>query len=182
MRELSYAQPQIWLAVVFVIITIAIVAAFVTIGLSARRDIDFKRVKAVGYGARTWWLISLGALLSVGLISSLFYLPYSAADDGGTAQAVTVSSGQYYWTVNPPSVPPGDVKVSVTSVDVNHGLGIYSPSGEMIGSVQAMPGYTNTVRVTLDEPGEYQLSCLEYCGVGHHLMQGTITVTGGKAS
>lgn len=40
-----------------------------------------------------------------------------------------------------------------------------------------MPGYHNTLDVTLDEPGRYRILCFEYCGLSHHVMQATFTVT-----
>lgn len=178
MRELTYAQPQIWLLVLFVVLVVVMVAAFITVGVSSRRQIPFPNVKHVGYGIRTWWLIALSAILVVGLVLAFTRLPYGAGSDGGPASEVDIKGGQFYWTIAPSSVPAGEVALTLTSADVNHGLGIYSPTGEMIGSVQAMPGYSNTLHVDLDEPGEYLLSCLEFCGVGHHRMHGTLTVTG----
>jgi cytochrome c oxidase subunit 2 len=178
-RELNYAQPQAWIAILFAVIVVLLVAAFVAIGRSSRREVDFARVKAVGYGVRTWWFAGLAVLLTCGVALSIFNLPYSGAREPvGAARAVAVQGGQFYWTVAPDTVPAGRVRMSVTSADVNHGLGVYSPAGELLGSVQAMPGYTNTLDVQLDEPGEYLLSCLEMCGVGHHHMHAVLKVAG----
>ena len=41
------------------------------------------------------------------------------------------------------------MRFDVTSVDVNHGFGVYDPNGRLIGSVQAMPGYTNELELDL---------------------------------
>lgn len=178
MRELTYGQPQIWLATVFVILVVVMVAAFVTVGLSSRRDIRFPAVKRVGYRIRTWWFYALCAILVAVLAVGFTRLPYGPGGGDGAVSEVAVTGGQFYWTIAPGEVPAGEVAITLTSADVNHGLGIYSPSGKMLGSVQAMPGYSNTLHVDLDEPGEYQLLCLEFCGVGHHRMHGTLTVTG----
>lgn len=179
MRELTYAEPQTWILGLFVVIAIVLLTAFVAIGRSSRRDEEFERVKTVGYAIRTWWFAGLATVLAAGVVVSLFFLPYSGArGTTGPAHNVAVKGGQYYWIVAPRSVPAGHVRFLVTSADVNHGLGIYSPQGEMVGSVQAMPGYTNRLNVQLDKPGTYQLSCLEMCGVGHHKMQGVLKVTG----
>ncbi|MCD6728357.1 MAG: hypothetical protein LT070_14100 [Solirubrobacteraceae bacterium] len=178
MRELTYTQPQTWIAILFVIISLILVAVFVTIGRSARRDVPFDEVKRVGYGIRTWWLAAFGTLLTAGVVASFFLLPYSGARGAtGKAQQVKVKGGQYYWALSPKTVSAGRVKFFVTAVDVNHGFGIYSPKGEMLGSVQAMPGYTNKLDVQLDEPGDYLISCLELCGVAHHKMHATFKVT-----
>lgn len=40
----------------------------------------------------------------------------------------------------------------------------------------ALPGQYNTMKTNATEPGEYQLYCAEYCGVGHSQMTGTIEV------
>lgn len=40
----------------------------------------------------------------------------------------------------------------------------------------AFPGQYNTMKTKATEPGEYQLYCAEYCGVGHSQMTGTIEV------
>ncbi len=177
MRELTYSEPQIWIAIAFVIISALLVTAFVAIGRSSRREVPFEQVKAIGYGVRTWWLVGLVTVLTVGVVVSLFMLPYSNAQEPvGAAQEIAVKGGQYYWTVAPNEVAPGRVRFSVTSADVNHGLGIYSPKGHMLGSVQAMPGYENELDIQLDEPGEYLLSCLEMCGAGHHKMHAILKV------
>lgn len=178
MRELTYNQPQIWIAILFAVIALILIGIFVTVARSARSDVPFDEVKTVGYGIRRWWLAGLATLLTAGVVASLFLLPYSGARGAtGKAQLVTVKGGQFYWAVSPKTVSTGHVKFVVTSADVNHGLGIYGPKGEMLGSVQAMPGYTNRLDIQLDEPGEYLLSCLELCGIGHHKMHVAFKVT-----
>ena len=71
------------------------------------------------------------------------------------------------------------MRFDVTAVDVNHGFGLYKPSGHLIGSVQAMPGYHNKLDLTLDEPGgSTEIRCFEFCGLNHATMDGSFTVTG----
>lgn len=179
MRELTYTNPQTWIGILFIVIVVLLVAAFVKIGRSARHEVEFEQVKKVGYKIRTFWLAWLASLLLFALVISIFFLPYSGARGGsGKAQPVAVKGGQFYWIVSPKTVNAGHVRLEVTSADVNHGLGIYSPKGEMIGSVQAMPGYTNKLDLQLTEPGDYLFGCLEFCGVGHHKMHATLTVKG----
>lgn len=182
MRELTYGQPQIWLTIVFIVLVVVMIAAFVTVGVSSRRDIQFPTVKRIGYGIRTWWFYAVLVIVIAILTIGFTRMPYGATGSGGPVSEVAVQGGQFYWTIAPNEVPAGEVALTLTSADVNHGLGIYTPSGKMIGSVQAMPGYSNTLHVDLDEPGEYQLLCLEFCGVGHHRMHGILTVTEGGAA
>ncbi|MEZ5121979.1 MAG: hypothetical protein R2736_10460 [Solirubrobacterales bacterium] len=182
MRELTYTQPQIWILIGLAVIAVLLVTAWAAIARSSRREAPFDQVKKVGYGIRTWWLIGFGTLLTTGVVMSFFFLPYSGArSPHGTPQDVAIKGGQFYWTMSPNTVHAGRVKIALTSADVNHGLGIYGPRGEMIGSVQAMPGYTNRLDIQLDEPGEYLLSCLEFCGIGHHKMHAVLKVTPGQA-
>ncbi len=63
------------------------------------------------------------------------------------------------------------VEFRVTSLDVNHGLGIYGPDGRFLGQTQAMPMYLNRLFMKFTEPGVHTIRCLEYCGLAHHAMQ-----------
>jgi len=98
-------------------------------------------------------------------------------------QVVDVTGHQWFWQVKPDTVQAGStVEFRVTSADVNHGLAIYAPDGHIVTQTQAMPGFTNKLLYTFEEPGTYTLQCLEYCGVGHAPMKTTLQVvasTGG---
>jgi len=39
-----------------------------------------------------------------------------------------------------------------------------------------MPGYVNRLGYTFTETGEYEVLCLEYCGLAHHAMVAKIIV------
>ena len=172
----SYGEPQIAVAIVFAVIVLALALTFALVARQARRDLPLERVRDAAYRLRRVWLTFLVVLLSATVGVSLFLLPYSG---GAAASAhVTVSAGQFYWSLSPKHVKAGTrVRFDVTSVDVNHGFGIYAPDGELLGSVQAMPGYTNHLELTLDKTGSYLVSCLEFCGFRHHLMSTELKVT-----
>ncbi len=68
------------------------------------------------------------------------------------------------------------VEFRVSSLDVNHGFGIYTPGGTLMAQTQAMPGYANRLRVRFDEPGRYPVLCLELCGMEHHSMRAVFDV------
>lgn len=77
----------------------------------------------------------------------------------------------------PVEISRGDlVEFRVTSLDVNHGFSLYDPQGNLLGQVQAMPGYLNRLRYRFDTPGLYVALCLEYCGNSHHTMRGVFNV------
>ena len=77
----------------------------------------------------------------------------------------------------PVKIPVGAlVEFRVTSFDVNHSFAVFTPSGHLMGQVQAMPGYVNHLRLRFTKPGTYWVFCLELCGMGHHRMRGEFEV------
>jgi heme/copper-type cytochrome/quinol oxidase subunit 2 len=70
----------------------------------------------------------------------------------------------------------------LTSQDVAHLLGVYAPDGTLLFTVNAMPGETTNTRVDFPAPGAYSLRCLRHCGIGHHLMTASLTVTAGGST
>ena len=84
---------------------------------------------------------------------------------------------QWRWTLDRDTVRVGElVEFQVTADDVNHGFAIYHGKSRIIAQAQAMPGYVNKLQVRFAEPGEYEVLCLEYCGLAHHGMRATIKV------
>jgi len=174
--SLHYGDPQIAIGVVFAAIALLLAVAFLVIGVQAGSDVSVERVHRVGYWLRKRWL---ALLLVVGVLVvgiSLFDLPYATGSAAGRT-VVKVTGGQFFWSLVPDRVPAGAlVRFDVTSIDVNHGFGLYDPHGHLIGSVQAMPGYHNKLDLTLSETGVYRIRCLELCGLNHSTMQSTFTV------
>jgi cytochrome c oxidase subunit II len=177
LTHLQFGSPQVLIAVVFAVLALLLATAFVVIGRQAGTDVGYERVQAVGYWLRKRWLALLTAIGVVVVGVSLLDLPYARGSDGGRT-VVKVTSGQFFWTFSPNSVPArAPLRFDVTSIDVNHGFGLYDPSGHLIGSVQAMPGYHNKLDLTLEQPGVYAIRCMEYCGLNHAQMESTFTVT-----
>ena len=174
--SLHYGDPQIAIGVVFAVIALLLACAFFVIGVQAGSEVGEERVHDVGYWLRKRWLALLLVIgvLVVGI--SLFDLPYASGGAAGRT-VVKVTGGQFFWSLQPDRVPADTrVRFDVTSVDVNHGFGLYDPHGHLIGSVQAMPGYHNKLNLTLGEAGVYRIRCLEYCGLSHSTMEGSFTV------
>lgn len=176
--SLRYGDPQIALGIVFAVLAGLLAGAFVVIGVQAGSEVSEERVHRVGYWLRRRWLVLLVVVgvLVVGI--SLFDLPFASGGPDGR-MVVKVVGGQFFWSLSPDRVPVGTrVRFDVTSIDVIHGFGLYDPRGHLVGSVQALPGYTNALDLTVSEAGVYRIRCLELCGVGHSSMQNTFTVTG----
>jgi len=175
--SLHYGDPQIAIGAIFAALALLLAVAFFVIGAQAGTEVGFQRVHDVAYWLRKRWLALLLVIgvLVVGI--SFFDLPYASGGAGGRT-IVKVTGGQFFWSLAPGQVPAGTrVRFDVTSIDVNHGFGLYDPHGHLIGSVQAMPGYHNRLDLTLDQVGLYRIRCLELCGLNHSTMQSTFTVT-----
>lgn len=175
--SVHYGDPQIAIGAVFAGLALVFGSAFLVIGIQAGSDVGFQRVHDVAYWLRKRWLALLVVIGVLVIGITLFDLPYASGDAAGRT-VVKVTGGQFFWSLRPSRVPAGTrVRFDATSVDVNHGFGLYDPHGHLIGSVQAMPGYTNKLDLTLSEAGTYEIRCLEYCGVNHSTMESTFTVT-----
>lgn len=79
------------------------------------------------------------------------------------------------WAFQPSVVtlPVGStLDLYVTSQDIIHGFKIQRKNVNLM----AVPGAINYLRVTFNEPGEYQFACHEFCGAAHHTMAGRIII------
>ena len=115
-----------------------------------------------------WGLAAFGAFVTY---VSLSHWPH-AAHVSGDAVVVNATGSMWSWDIDKQKLPV-DTKVvfRVTSLDVNHGLGVTDPSGAILFQTQAMPSYINEVAYTFRTPGIYEVICLEYCGLVHHDMR-----------
>jgi cytochrome c oxidase subunit 2 len=146
------------------------------------------------------WLVAALALI-VGFIATVTYGAVGVGVEmvdasGGTIDATAVSEDerfaeprveqvgeneyeayviaqQFIFRPNPIEVPANStVTFYVTSIDVVHGF-------EVVGTnlnTMVIPGQIAEVTVEFDEPAEYGIVCNEYCGQGHHDMEGKLVV------
>lgn len=114
-----------------------------------------------------WALVLAGIVITV---ASLREWPHAIAAGDDVVQ-VNATGGQWYWEIDTQEIPVGKTVVfNLHTKDVNHGFGVVGPSGHLLFQTQAMPGYVNKVQYTFDEPGDYRVLCMEFCGVAHHDM------------
>lgn len=79
----------------------------------------------------------------------------------------------FMFSPDPIEVPAGsEVTFYVTARDVIHS---FSVAGTNVNTM-VIPGEVATMTVEFDEPGEYGVVCNEYCGSGHHNMEGQLHV------
>jgi cytochrome c oxidase subunit 2 len=64
------------------------------------------------------------------------------------------------------------VTFRITSSDVIHGFQIVGTNA----NAMAIPGYVSQFSVTFTTPGDYLITCNEYCGILHHAMVGKVVV------
>lgn len=170
-------------ALVSLILSLVVIAVAISVARGAReRD---PQGYATVYRLRRYYAIALISGLAVVLLLTLLRTPYRHATAGAPGMKIDVIGLMWAWdfridgerVAQPVVVPVREVvEFAVTSKDVNHGFGIYDPRGHLIAQTQAMPGYVNHLRVRFDEPGNYEVLCLEYCGVGHPIMLAKISV------
>jgi cytochrome c oxidase subunit 2 len=123
----------------------------------------------------TWLVIVLAGLFAL-LLATIFYVPYGETA-GTRRQIVRVTGVQFAWAIDPAEVRTEiPVEFQLSSRDVSHGFGIYDPGGALVTQAQVLPGETQTLVWTFDEPGRYEILCLEFCGASHHRMISTLEV------
>ena len=143
------------------------------------------------YKIRGRYFFGLILVLVITLILTLRLLPYPQFQQEAD-ETITAVGMQWMWKMaqgksdkNPAdfegtteiSVPVNKrLKFIVTSVDVNHNFGIYNKAGVLLTQVQAMPQYKNELLYEFTQEGDYAILCLEYCGMAHGFMMGTIHV------
>ena len=159
-----------------------VTASFLYVASHARKEgSEYEVVQRRSYALRTkfFWLLVIAGV-AIGFVTT-GSLPYSDTHDTSSVNSeiqINVIGKQWSWELSKTQINAGDTVVfTVSSSDVNHGLGIYDANLKLLAQTQAMPGYTNKLRFTFDTPGEYKLLCMEYCGVAHHAMVSSFVVT-----
>ena len=86
---------------------------------------------------------------------------------------VYVVARTFFFQPNPIEVPADStVTFYVTSGDVIHSFSVVGTNA----NAMVIPGEVSTMTVEVGDPGEYGIVCNEYCGPGHHDMEGLLVV------
>jgi len=181
---------QTSILILFLVLTVAVIMVFTIVFLSSRKTDSSKKGLSQPLKARLWFALTLLVVLSTVSLATIPKSPYYMFADEAPSSVVHVSSRQFAFIMSSSAIDPKSpksdpsielpvnevIEFRVTSLDVNHGFAIYDPSNRLIGQTQAMPGYVNSLRVKFQEPGTYNILCLEYCGMAHHGMRSSFTV------
>jgi cytochrome c oxidase subunit 2 len=96
----------------------------------------------------------------------------TAIEPDGSA-TVRLIGEQYDFVPHCVSVPADTpVKFRLTSADVVHGFLL--PHTNV--NTMVVPGFVAEVRTSFAQPGEYEMPCHEFCGLGHHAMWTRVSV------
>ena len=80
---------------------------------------------------------------------------------------------QFGFQPDPIVVPENStVTLQITSRDVIHGFEVVGTNA----NTMVVPGEVSEITVEVGEPQEYGILCNEYCGAGHHAMEGKLHV------
>ncbi len=131
-----------------------------------------------------WWTILPSALLAV--LSAWSIVVWYKIYFGTSAPALTaeVVAHQFYFEVRYPGLKTGvatnsepmhlpvgvPIRLLVTSADVIHQFWV----PEIRLKTAGVPGLVQNLNFTADHTGTYDITCTEFCGAGHSVMQGKI--------
>ena len=92
---------------------------------------------------------------------------------GDNEYAAYVVAYQFGFEPSPIVVPENStVTFYITSRDVIHGFEVAGTNA----NTMVVPGEVSQITVETDDRQEYGLICNEYCGAGHHVMEGKVNV------
>ncbi|MCO5249713.1 MAG: hypothetical protein M9887_12285 [Chitinophagales bacterium] len=172
----------------------AILVVCIVLFIIGTSSVDEEKHQAKGkvYKLRVKYFYGLMAAIVLLLFFTMQTLPYFKHKTTRSDEVVTVVGAQWAWKMdhgttevkakefeglNDITLPSNKViQFNVMSADVNHNFAIYNDKGDIVAQTQAMPNYTNHLQYTFEERGEYHILCLEYCGMAHAYMTGSIHI------
>lgn len=156
---------------------LVLVLVFLWVLLNTKGAQPLDKVTTPAYRLRRRLFVVASAAGLVIAVVTLTPWPYDARATEVT-RVIDAKARQWAWDLSSNKATVGEVvEFVVTSEDVNHGFALYDPQRRMVAQIQAMPGFTNKVRHRFEAPGKYEVLCLEFCGLAHHVMVAQIEVT-----
>lgn len=132
-----------------------------------------------------WWTVLPSILLAVLTAWSIavWYKIYFGT--GAPALTTEVVAHQFYFEVRYPGLKTGvatnsepmhlpvgvPIRLLITSADVIHQFWV----PEVRLKTAGVPGLVQNLNFTAEHPGTYDITCTEFCGAGHSVMQGKVT-------
>ena len=188
---IAFLTLQGFVGIITLIASLIIVSVVIFLIATSNKSDEESALKNKVFKIRARYFFVISVLLVIILFISLRLLPYPGFQ-GEPDEVVTVVGIQWDWEMahgistktpheffgrNDISLPVNKrIKFIVTSDDVTHNFGIYNNNGVLLTQVQAMPQYKNELQYVFTQKGKYTILCLEYCGLVHPFMTGTIHV------
>jgi cytochrome c oxidase subunit 2 len=171
-------QNTVW--ILTIVATGVLGGIFLWVAANAgRSDDDAAGMARAAYRwrAHLFWVVLVAGVIITFATLSQWPIPGHALAANKPDTVIRAVGAQWRWTLDRNTVRAGElVESQVSADDVNHGFAIYQGKSRIIAQTQAMPGYVNKLQVRFTEPGEYEVLCLEYCGLAHHGMRAAIKV------
>ncbi|MCG7334397.1 cytochrome c oxidase subunit II [Sporosarcina sp. ACRSM] len=95
----------------------------------------------------------------VNIVASAFNYDFGTDENGNAVKTIRVPKGS-------------TVLYQITTKDVVHGFQVAGTNINMM----VEPGHISRFETVMKNTGEFTVVCNEYCGIGHHLMFGTVEV------
>ncbi|WP_153732444.1 cytochrome c oxidase subunit II [Sporosarcina obsidiansis] len=95
----------------------------------------------------------------VNIVASAFNYDLGKEEDGSPTKTIRVPKGS-------------TVLFQITTRDVVHGFQVAGTNVNMM----VEPGHISRYETVMKNDGDFTIVCNEYCGIGHHLMFGTVEV------
>lgn len=95
----------------------------------------------------------------VNMVASAFNYDFGKEDDGTATKTIRIPKGS-------------TVLFQITTKDVVHGFQVAGTNVNMM----VEPGHISRYESVMKNTGQFTVVCNEYCGIGHHLMFGTVEV------
>jgi cytochrome c oxidase subunit 2 len=176
------SDTQLTVAVGYSIVVAVGIAICLAVYASTRGRRQPADPETYAHRENVWFGVVLAVLLVL-LAATIVSTPYgrkaeAASGDGGDgAQRVRVTAVQFAWAIDPPRVKAGTpVRFELRASDVNHNFALYRDGKVLEFQVQVIPGETQVGVHTFDQPGRYEVLCLEFCGLDHHRMRSELVV------
>jgi cytochrome c oxidase subunit 2 len=119
---------------------------------------------------RSVWIVRTMAAAAVPLLG---VLGRRALAQAPPPQVVKLVAQRFHYTPSEFKVRPGEVVLEITSLDFVHGFNM--PDLHLRSDLP--PGRVTQLRFTVDQPGEYEFVCDNFCGDKHEEMNGRMIVS-----
>jgi len=125
---------------------------------------------------RRWLYVLIGVFLVFNIVTLSPLIPWQkwllwSKPTPDKSFAIEMEDYQFKLPAEGIDVKVGEyVEFAATSTDVTYGFGAFRKDGSLVFQMQVLPGMTNRIVWTFDEPGTYDVRSTEYSGPRHSEM------------